>query len=148
MALSETALPVCLSHELAHQPAEQARLIDSLWEQPAVGILGGAPKCAKSWRGLDMALSVASATPCLCRFTVPTPGPAVVYLAEDALPSSVRARLEALLHNSEQPPTRAGLPERQSQQSTPRRGPRHTGPAGRNSAHRPGLDRAPAGPAA
>ena len=95
MALSETALPVCLAHELECQPAEQAWLIDSLWGQAAVGILGGAPKCAKSWLGLDMALSVASATPCLGRFTIPTPGPALVYLAEDALPS-VRARLVAL----------------------------------------------------
>jgi hypothetical protein len=93
MALSETALPVCLAHELARQPAEQAWLIDSLWGQAAVGILGGAPKCAKSSLGLDMALSVASATPCLGRLPVPTPGgPSLIYLAEDALPA-VRARL-------------------------------------------------------
>jgi hypothetical protein len=60
-----------------------------------VGIIGGAPKCCKSWLGLDMATSVASATPCFGHFPVEDPGTALVYLAEDALPM-VRSRIEAL----------------------------------------------------
>ncbi len=50
-----------------------------------MGVIGGAPKCAKTWLGLDLALSVATGTACLGRYAVPQPGPVLVYLAEDAL---------------------------------------------------------------
>lgn len=67
-------------------------LVEGLWGRGAVGIVGGAPKCCKSWLGLDIALSVASGTPCLGRFPVVRAGPALVYLAEDAAPM-VRERI-------------------------------------------------------
>lgn len=70
-------------------------LVRQLWAEAAVGIIGGAPKCCKSWLGLDLAVSVASGTPCLGRFEVERPGPALVYLAEDAL-GGLRARVAAL----------------------------------------------------
>jgi hypothetical protein len=81
--------------ELDRQPPDHQWLIRELWGRTSVGIVGGAPKCCKSWLGLDMATSVASATPCLDHFPVEAPGPVLVYLAEDALPM-VRARIEAL----------------------------------------------------
>lgn len=81
--------------EIDRQPPEHQWLIRELWGRAAVGIVGGAPKCCKSFLGLDMATSVASATPCLDLFPVEAPGPVLVYLAEDALPM-VRARIEAL----------------------------------------------------
>ena len=68
--------------------------IDKIWGE-GVGILGGPPKCAKSWFGLDMAVSLASGTPLLCRFAIPEPGPTLVYLAEDALPQ-VRSRIAGI----------------------------------------------------
>ena len=95
MAVNLETLPVQRAAELEVQPPEQTWLIQNLWGQAAVGIIGGAPKCCKSFLGLDMALSVASATPCLGRFTIQTQGPALVFLAEDSLPA-VRARLEGL----------------------------------------------------
>jgi hypothetical protein len=95
MAVNLQSLPVQQAAALELQPPEQTWLIQELWGQAAVGIIGGAPKCGKSWLGLDMALSVASATPCLGRFPVQRPGPALVFLAEDSLPA-VRARLEGL----------------------------------------------------
>jgi hypothetical protein len=58
-------------------------------------VIGGAPKCSKTWLGLDMALSVATGTPCLGKYLVPQPGPALVYLAEDALPI-VRQRVAGM----------------------------------------------------
>jgi hypothetical protein len=58
-------------------------------------VIGGAPKCAKTWLGLDIALSVATGTACLGRYTVSKPGPVLVYLAEDALPV-VRERIEGM----------------------------------------------------
>ena len=60
-----------------------------------MGVIGGAPKCAKTWLGLDMALSVATGTACLGKYAVPEPGPVLVYLAEDALPI-VRERIEGM----------------------------------------------------
>ena len=68
--------------------------IDQVWGE-GVGILGGPPKCAKSWFGLDMAISLASATAFLGHFAVRDPGPTLVYLAEDALPQ-VRARIAGI----------------------------------------------------
>jgi hypothetical protein len=95
MAVNLETLPVQRAAELEVQPPEQTWLIQDLWGQAAVGIIGGAPKCCKSWLGLDMALSVASATPCLGRFPVQEQGPALVFLAEDSL-AAVRARLAGL----------------------------------------------------
>ena len=70
-------------------------LIDSLWARAAVGILGGAPKCCKSWLALDIALSVASGTPCLDNFHVDDPGGVLLYMAEDSN-AVVKARLHGL----------------------------------------------------
>lgn len=95
MELNERLFPVSRVHELESQALEQKWLIDSIWARSAVGIIGGAPKCRKSWFGLDMALSVASATPCLDQFDVHCKGTVLIYLAEDAL-SSVRSRIAAL----------------------------------------------------
>ena len=88
-------LPVLRAGELAVEQPEERWLIRSLWAREAVGIIGGPPKSCKSFLGLDMATSVASNTPCLGRFPVDGAGPALVYLAEDALPM-VRVRIEAL----------------------------------------------------
>jgi len=60
-----------------------------------VGVIGGHPKCFKSWLGLEIAVSLASRTPCLGRFEPAVRGKALVYMAEDAIPD-VRARLEWL----------------------------------------------------
>jgi len=86
---------VCRANEMEIQAPDKKWLIKSVWGQSAVGIIGGAPKCCKSWLGLDMAVSVASGTPCLDRFSVQSPGKVLVFLAEDAI-SAVRSRIEAL----------------------------------------------------
>ena len=78
--------------EIAPNLPAKRWLIEDLWGRGAVGIVGGAPKCCKSWLGLDIALSVASGTPCLGRFPVMSAGPTLVYLAEDAAPM-VRERI-------------------------------------------------------
>ncbi len=88
-------LSVAQVGDLDRQAHEQHWMIESVWSRAAVGIIGGSPKSCKSWMGLDMALSVASGTPCLDTFPVNDTGPAIVYLAEDALPM-VRNRVECL----------------------------------------------------
>lgn len=91
----DRGLPVCRVGEL-DEPAEGTRwLVESLWGQGAVGFAAGLPKLGKTWLGLDIALSVATGTPCLDRFPVPDPGEVLVYLAEDH-PASVRKRLAGL----------------------------------------------------
>jgi RecA-family ATPase len=95
MELRAEMLPICRANELEIQQPEQLWLIEQIWTQCAVGIIGGAPKCCKSWFGLDMAVSVASGTHCLGRFAAMQSGPVLVFLAEDALPA-VRARIQAL----------------------------------------------------
>ncbi len=88
-------LPLVRVADLEIAPAEHRWLVRQLWTRRAVGIIGGAPKAHKSWLGLDLALSVASASPCLDRFAVDDPGTSIVYLAEDALPL-VRARVAGI----------------------------------------------------
>lgn len=88
-------LPVVRAAELDEPDAARRWLIDTLWARAGVGIIGGAPKCGKSWLGLDLAVSVASGTPCLDTFHVAEPGSTLVYMAEDAAPV-VKARLAGL----------------------------------------------------
>jgi len=67
-------------------------LIEDLWCDQAVGILGGEPKCCKSFLALDLAVSVASGAPCLRRFRPRHTGPVLLFPAEDAH-AVVRQRL-------------------------------------------------------
>jgi hypothetical protein len=87
-----TALPVRLAHQLEIRPEEQRWLIEGLWSAEAVGIVGGEPKCCKSFLALDMAVAVASGTPCLGRFPTVRRGRVLLFAAEDSL-AVVRQRL-------------------------------------------------------
>jgi len=66
-----------------------------LWSEQAVGIVGGEPKCCKSFLALDLAVAVAAGVPCLRRFAVPRAGRVLLFAAEDAL-HIVRRRLEGI----------------------------------------------------
>lgn len=92
--MSET-LPVARACDLDDKAGSPRWLINDLWAASGVGVLGGQPKSCKSWLGLEMATSVATATACLGRFHVPAQGPALVYLAEDTL-HCVKERLASL----------------------------------------------------
>jgi hypothetical protein len=70
-------------------------LVQGLWSDQAVGILGGEPKCCKSFLALDLAVSVAAGTPCLRRFAVRRTGPVLLFPAQDSL-AVVRRRLEGI----------------------------------------------------
>lgn len=92
---SPSPLPVLRIGEIPRESRAQPWLVEQLWGASSVGVIGGAPKCSKTWLGLDLALSVATGTACLGRYAVPQPGPVLVYLAEDALPI-VRQRVEGM----------------------------------------------------
>ena len=88
-------LPVEPAYRLAERAEEQRWLVTSLWSEQAVGIIGGEPKCCKSFLALDLAVAVAAGTACLRRFVVPRAGRVLLYAAEDAL-HIVRRRLEGI----------------------------------------------------
>jgi hypothetical protein len=90
-----TPLPVVPAHRLAERAEEQRWLVADLWSEQAVGIIGGEPKCCKSFLALDLAVAVAAGRPCLRRFAVPNPGRVLLYAAEDAL-HIVRSRLDGI----------------------------------------------------
>ena len=90
-------LPVIRADELPVCPPEHRWLIESLWADDAVGIVGGEPKCGKSFLALDMLVAVAAGVPCLRRFQPARRGPVLLYAAEDAL-HLVRTRLEGICH--------------------------------------------------
>ena len=88
-------LPVERAHLLATRPDDQRWLVAGLWAEQAVGIIGGEPKCCKSFLALDLAVSVAAGRPCLRQFPVATCGRVLLYAAEDAL-HIVRRRLDGV----------------------------------------------------
>lgn len=84
--------------ELDEAPPDQQWLIETLWAAAGVGLVGGSPKSLKTWLGLELAVSVASGTPCLEQFRVHQRGPSLIYLAEDQL-GAIKERLRALCDN-------------------------------------------------
>ena len=90
-----TLLPVQAAHALPQLAEDERWLIDGLWGDQAVGIVGGEPKCYKSFLALDMAVAVAAGVPCLRRFPAGRTGRVLLFAAEDAL-HIVRARLEGI----------------------------------------------------
>ena len=88
-------LPTLPAHRLAERPPERRWLIDELWADEAVGIVGGEPKCCKSFLALDIAVAVAGGVPCLRRFAPAQTGRVLLFAAEDAL-HVVRQRLAGI----------------------------------------------------
>jgi len=97
-----TAAPYRTAHPtaLAATTPRLEWLVDGLFLKAGAGILGGAPKSCKSFFALDLAVSVASATPCAGHFRVPTAAPVVLLSAEDPA-AVVVERLEALARGRE-----------------------------------------------
>ena len=88
-------LPVQRASQLECHGPQTQWLVQDLWTDQAVGILGGEPKCCKSFLALDIAVSVASGTACLRQFAVRRSGPVLLFPAEDSL-AVVRQRLEGI----------------------------------------------------
>jgi RecA-family ATPase len=88
-------LPTVRAHRLAEQPQARRWLITDVWADEAVGIVGGEPKCCKSFLALDMAVAVAGGVPCVRRFAPAQTGRVLLFAAEDAL-HVVRQRLAGI----------------------------------------------------
>jgi hypothetical protein len=90
-------LPVVRASELRDRVGS-SWLIEKLWLAEGVGVIGGPPRAFKSLLALDMAVSVASGSPCLGAFPVRDRGPVLLYAAEDSA-SVLRLRLQSLARN-------------------------------------------------
>jgi hypothetical protein len=89
-------LPTTRAAQLAAPETSATQwLIEGLWSTEAVGIIGGEPKCGKSFLALDLAVAVASGAPCLRRFLTRQSGAVLLYAAEDAW-HIVRQRLAGI----------------------------------------------------
>lgn len=90
--------PFPVKHVADVEPLQTERqwLVEGLWLAQGVGILGGAPKCWKTWLAAELAVAVASGSPALGRFVVPDPGPVLLFCAEDS-PAALRRRVEGLV---------------------------------------------------
>src|SRR5215472_7395515 len=95
-------LPVQRASELSSSGPQTQWLVEGLWSDQAVGILGGEPKCCKSFLALDVAVSVASGAHCLRQFPVRRTGKVLLFPAEDSL-AIVRQRLEGIASAAQVP---------------------------------------------
>lgn len=92
---AETPLPVVRPTDLPLGPADGRWLVEGLWTDQGVGVIGGAPKTLKTWLALEMAVSVATGTACLRRFAVHRQGRVLLYAAEDCA-SALRERIDSI----------------------------------------------------
>lgn len=90
-------LPVVRVSAVQAVPVAHRWLVQDLWADEAVGVVGGSPKSYKSWLSLELALAVASGRPALGRFPVRAGGSGhvLVYAAEDSA-AAVRERVAGL----------------------------------------------------
>jgi AAA domain len=70
-------------------------LVEGLWLNEGIGILAAQPKTGKSWLAMDVAVSVASGTKCLNKFTVNGAHKVLIFFAEDT-ESIQRERIELI----------------------------------------------------
>lgn len=86
---------LCRVGEIQPKPPDRLWLIEELWLDSGVGILGGAAKVCKTYLAAEISAAVATGTKLLQRFVVPSPGKVLFYGAEDSL-CALRTRFETL----------------------------------------------------
>ena len=87
--------PIRKAAHLDIRPLAQQWMVEALWSEQGVGIVGGEPKCGKSFLALDLAVAVAAGVPCLRHFRPAGSGAVLLFAAEDA-GHIVRTRLEGI----------------------------------------------------
>lgn len=93
---SESILTVRHLSQVEPQSADRQWLIQNLWLNEGVGILGGAPKLCKTFLAAELSVAVASGGKALAHFEAKVSGPVLFFGAEDS-PSALRSRFEGLL---------------------------------------------------
>ena len=93
--IARKTIRVVRAHDVPDADPEQAWLVNTIWREGGVGIVGGPPKGLKTWLVADLTVAVASGTLFLGRHEVGRAGPVLCYFAEDSL-SDIKARLISL----------------------------------------------------
>lgn len=88
-------LPFARIADVEKLPATERWLVDGFLMGSSITVLASTRKAGKTWVALALAVGVASGTPALGRFHVPTPGPVLLFPAEDD-PRAIRERIESL----------------------------------------------------
>lgn len=87
--------PVRHIDEIDPTPPEARWLVDQLVLALACAIIGGAPRCWKTWLAADLAMAVATGRKALGQFAAHVSGPVLFYGAEDSL-SALKVRFAGL----------------------------------------------------
>lgn len=87
--------PVRRVADVEPKPDHERWLVRSLWLRSAVGVVGGLPKCFKTWFAIELSWAIASGKKALGHFEVDDAGPVLVFLAEDD-PPDMRARFDGV----------------------------------------------------
>ena len=91
-----TLLPVEPAWRLKERTEEHRWLVAGLWAEQAVGIVGGEPKCCKSFLALDIAVAVATATSACASPHSPPPAASSRPTPDTALPAVDRGNPDYL----------------------------------------------------
>lgn len=89
------SLNVLMASQLGEAQKEPEWLIEGLWLDGGVGIIGGEPKSYKTFAALSLAIATASGKACFGHYNVKRKGPVLLYAAEDSL-SMVRERIAGI----------------------------------------------------
>jgi RecA-family ATPase len=81
-----TEMPTCKVYQISECPEGIAWMIEGLWLDNGVGIIGGEPKSFKTFAAPSLAVAISSGKQCFGRYAVHRRGPVLLYAAEDSLP--------------------------------------------------------------
>jgi len=93
-------LETCKVYQISENPEGIAWMIEGLWIDNGVGIIGGEPKSFKTFAALSLAVAVSSGKACFGHYAVRRSGPVLLYAAEDSLPM-VRERIQGIAEKTE-----------------------------------------------
>lgn len=80
-----SSLTIHKIHELDNTQAKHYWMIEELWLDNGVGLIGGEPKSYKTFAALSLAVATSSGQPCFGHYAVRRVGPVLLYAAEDSL---------------------------------------------------------------
>ncbi|MBF0442222.1 MAG: AAA family ATPase, partial [Oligoflexales bacterium] len=96
------ALPTCRVADIGETAEKLKWMIEGLWLDNAVGLIGGEPKSYKTFAALSLAVAVASGKNCFGHYQVKRCGSVLLYAAEDSL-IMVKERIQGICKGMEAP---------------------------------------------
>lgn len=88
-------MPFARIADIERLPEGERWLVEGFLASGSITVLASTPKAGKTWTALALAVGVASGTPALGRFHVSSPGPVLLFHAEDDS-RAVRERIESI----------------------------------------------------